>query len=207
MPQFSQLTVRVIGGEGHEAVSFLPMEGGGQRPVPCRRAGCVETRAAAAAVKPGSAPSSPQLAKAPRTYAMKINESGDLSVNGQQWLFDVIPDKVPEIAFDKPPRRAVNGALEVMAVARDDYGIVKAEAKIEPVEPPAQGAKPLFPEPEFRLTLPRRGKEPEVRSTTSRDLTEHPLAGKRVRSPLLQRMEPSGRSQRPVEMIMPGKRF
>lgn len=209
VPQFSQLTVRVIGGEGHEAVSFLPMEGGGQRPVPLQdEQAASKPGAAAPALNPGSAPSSPQLAKAPRTYAMKINESGDLSVNGQQWLFDVIPDKVPEIAFDKPPRRAVNGALEVMAVARDDYGIVKAEAKIEPVEPPAQGAKPLFPAPEFRLTLPRRGKEPEVRSTTSRDLTEHPLAGKRVRITLVA-TDGAGQEGRsaPVEMIMPGKRF
>lgn len=209
VPQFSQLTVRVIGGEGHEAVSFLPVEGGGQRAVPLQDDQAVSKPGTAApAAHPASAPFTPQAAKAPRTYAMKINESGDLSVNGQQWLFDVIPDKVPEIAFDKPPRRAVNGALEVMAVARDDYGIVKAEAKIEPVEPPAEGAKPLFPAPEFRLTLPRRGKEPEVRSTTSRDLTEHPLAGKRVRITLVA-TDGAGQEGRsaPVEMIMPGKRF
>lgn len=206
VPQFSQLTVRVTGGEGGEAVNFLAVEGG-QKAIPLQdeQAGTANTGSAAPASSP---PSSPKPAQAPRTYAMKINESGDLSVNGQQWMFDVIPDRVPEIAFDKPPRRAVNGALEVMTVAKDDYGIVKAEARIEPVDPPAEGAKPLFPAPEFRLTLPRRGKEPELRSTTSRDLTEHPLAGKRVRITLVATdgAGQEGRSK-PVEMIMPGKRF
>lgn len=211
VPQFSQLTVRVTGGEGGESVNFLPVEGGAQRPVPLQ-----DEQAKPGQTAPGSQPQSTAQAtpapaspvNAPRTYAMKVNESGDLSVNGQQWLFDVIPDKVPEIAFDKPPRRAVNGALEVMAVAKDDYGIVKAEAKIEPIEPPAEGAKPLFPAPEFRLTLPRRGKEPEIRSTTSRDLTEHPLAGKRVRITLVA-TDGAGQEGRSasVEMIMPGKRF
>ncbi|MFD1745143.1 TIGR02302 family protein [Rhizobium helianthi] len=201
-PQFSQLTVRVTG-EGSESVTFVPAEGGPQRDVPRQD----DPKRQEADQQQGK-PASEGTQTGPRTYALKITESGDLVVNGQQWLFDVIADRPPEIAFDKQPRRAVNGALEIAVLAKDDYGITKAEALIEPVEPPAADAKPLFPAPEFRLNLPRRGTEKEVRGTTSRDLTEHPLAGKRVRITLIA-TDGAGQEGRsaPIEMTLPARRF
>lgn len=204
VPQYSQLTVRVTG-EGSESVKFLGTEDGVQRDVPLQ----TESEGQAKG-KTASAEATTAATKtiAPRTYAMKLTESGDLFVNGQQWLFDIIADRPPEILFDKPPRRAVNGALEIAFTGKDDYGISKAEALIEPIEPPAVGAKPLFPPPEFRLNLPRRAGEKDIKSTTSRDLTEHPMAGKRVRITLVA-TDGAGQEGRsaPVEMVLPARRF
>lgn len=205
VPQYSQLTVRVTG-EGSESVKFLSSEDGIQRDVPLqvdekKQADAKTTDAEASGSNAGKA-------IAPRTYVMKLTQSGDLYVNGQQWLFDIIADRPPEIAFEKPPRRAVNGALEIAMIGKDDYGITKAEALIEPVEPPAVGARPLFPAPEYRLNLPRRAGDKDIKSTTSRDLTEHPMAGKRVRITLVA-TDGAGQEGRsaPVEMVLPARRF
>jgi uncharacterized protein (TIGR02302 family) len=204
VPQYSELTVRVTGGEGGESVNFAPTEGGVPRNLTPADASTAQGQATPAAAPSQPAPGQPLP---PRTYTMKVTESGDLTVNGQQWLFDVIADRVPEIAFDKQPRRSVNGALEIGFTGRDDYGIQRAIALIEPVEPQAADAKPLYPMPEYRLDLPRQNAR-EVKGLTSRNLTEHPLAGKRVRITLVA-TDGAGQEGRspPVEMILPARRF
>ncbi|TRL35145.1 TIGR02302 family protein [Rhizobium straminoryzae] len=202
LPQYSELTVRVTGGEGDERVQFSPLEGAsGKRLAP---EGDAATAPASAAQQPAGATGQPL---GPRTYKMKVAESGDLTVNGQQWLFDVIADRAPEIAFDRQPRRAVNGALEIGFTGKDDYGIQKAFALIEPVEPQDDGAKPLYPLPEFKLDLPRQNSR-DIKGLTSRNLTEHPLAGKRVRITLVA-VDGAGQEGRSpsVEMVLPARRF
>ncbi|WP_137132168.1 TIGR02302 family protein [Rhizobium sp. FY34] len=202
IPQNSELTVRVTGGEGGETVHFAPMEGGIPRNLPP-----IETKPPQTQTTQAAAPRIAGRPLAPRTYTMKVTESGDLSVNGQQWLFDVIADRVPEIAFDKQPRRSVNGALEIGFTGRDDYGIQRAFALIEPAEPQAANARSLYPLPEYRLDLPRNSTR-EVKGLTSRNLSEHPLAGKRVRITLVA-IDGAGQEGRspPVEMVLPGRRF
>jgi uncharacterized protein (TIGR02302 family) len=75
-----------------------------------------------------------------------------------------------------------------------------------PVEQP-KDARPLYPLPEYRLDLPRRAAR-DAKGTTSRNLSEHPLSGKRVKITLVARdaAGQEGRSQ-PVEIILPAKNF
>lgn len=203
IPQFSELTVRVTGGGSDEAVSYQ-----------------VTGETAATAILPEAekpkdekAEASKAEAKVPvaatndaRTMRYKILKDGTLSVAGQTWTFVVIPDRVPEIAFDGIPKKTVASALEISFIAKDDYGIQEAHAEIAPVEQ-AKDARPLYPLPEYRLDLPRRAAR-DAKGTTSRNLSEHPLSGKRVKITLVAKdaAGQEGRSQ-PVEMILPAKNF
>lgn len=212
IPENSELTVRVTGGEGEETVRFSPLEGGEARVLAANEQKPQDP--AAPGSTPAPAPAAPTTASddgdkplAPRTYAMKVGESGDLSVNGQQWMFDVIPDKAPEIAFENQPRRAVNGALEIGFRAKDDYGITKALALIEPVEKPDDKAKPLYPLPDYKLDIPRQNNR-EAKGLSSRNLTEHPLAGKRVRITLVATDGAGQEGRSPsLEMVLPSRNF
>jgi len=210
LPQHSQLTVRLTGGDGQEVVTYTPTSQA--EPV-----ALVSEEIAAAREKATDEAQQQQDARAAgqpssqlpqrRTYLMTLDGSGELAINGQTWTFDVIPDQPPEIAFDKQPRRAVNGALEISFKGKDDYGIREAQALIEPVDAPEADATPLYPLPTFPLDLPRRSSD-EVKGLTSRDLTEHPLSGKRVRITLLATdgAGQMGRSQ-PYEMVLPARPF
>ncbi|MDO1584109.1 TIGR02302 family protein [Rhizobium oryzicola] len=200
IPQYSEVTVRISGGEGGEKVAFTPANGGTAHPLAQQEIAPPKAEQAPAATAQASA-------SAPRSFVMKATESGSLQVEGQQWTLTVIPDKAPEIAFDKPPRRNPNGALEIAFNGKDDYGIQKAYALIEPAEPQAADAKPLYPLPDFKLDLPRQNAR-EFKGLTSRNLNEHPLAGKRVRITLVAQdgANQEGRSP-PVEIILPARRF
>lgn len=217
IPQNSALTVRVTGGEGGEAVIFTP-EAGGEEVTLITEEAKKAAEASARQPQPNGAqtaeqapvqPPQPQINQQmpPRTYALNIAESGNLTVNGQSWAFEVIPDRPPEIAFDGQPRRSVNGALEIGFTGKDDYGIREAHALIEPVEQQDPAATPLYPPPDYRLNLPRQNSR-EVKGLTSRNLTEHPLAGKRVRVTLVAKdgAGQTGRSP-PHEMVLPARGF
>ena len=137
---------------------------------------------------------------------MDVTESGMITANGEQWVFNVIPDQPPSIAFDNMPRRAVNGALEVGFTAKDDYGLKEAHAIIEPIGV-AEGATALYPPPEFKLDLPRQNNR-EIKGLTSRNLTEHPMAGKRVRITLVATDGAGQTGRSPAhEMVLPGRNF
>ncbi|NVP53678.1 TIGR02302 family protein [Rhizobium sp. DBTS2] len=210
IPQFSELTVRVTGGDltgdviyrpdGEEAAVIRPEqpETNGEKP----EAGGKTTTAAPANAEPPQA-----VDNQPKTLRYKILRDGTLSLDGREWAFSVIPDHVPEIAFDGVPRRTVASALEISFIAKDDYGIQQARAEIVPVDEPAKDARPLYPAPEYRLDLPRRNAR-DAKGTTSRNLSEHPLAGKRVRITLVAQdaAGQEGRSQ-PQEMVLPARAF
>lgn len=196
VPHGSELTVRVAGPGTDETVAFRPAAGG--------EAAALEAAENSAAPQPAGAAAANDGA---RSYGMTLTEDGVLSVNGRDWAFTVIPDKAPEIAFEGPPRVSVNGALEIGFMARDDYGVQAARAEIESAEAPPPGVKALFPPPDYKLDLPRRGNA-AVKGLTSRNLTEHPLAGTRVRVTLVA-ADASGQEGRsaPYEMTMPARRF
>ena len=203
IPQFSELTVRVTGGSGGETVRY---QAAGEE-------AATDIQPEAEKPKDGKADASKAEAKVPmktvdgaRTMHYKILKDGTLSVNGQSWAFTVIPDRVPEIAFDGIPKKTVASALEIGFIAKDDYGLQEAHAEIVPVEE-AKDARPLYPLPDYRLDLPRRSAR-EAKGTTSRNLSEHPLSGKRVKITLVAKdaAGQEGRSQ-PVEMILPAKTF
>ncbi|NTJ43624.1 TIGR02302 family protein [Agrobacterium larrymoorei] len=203
VPQSSKLTIRMTGGAGNEEVTFEPDEAGQLQklaPEGAEKAAERQTAAAQPATKTQGAP------LAPRTFTMDFKESGTIEANGQQWMFNIIPDQPPVIAFDNLPRRAVNGALEIGFTAKDDYGVREAHAVIEPVGV-AEGATPLYPKPEYKLDLPRQNPR-DMKGVTSRNLTEHPMAGKRVRITLVA-TDGAGQTGRSPsqEMILPGRNF
>jgi uncharacterized protein (TIGR02302 family) len=211
IPQNSELTVRVTGGEGGEAVTFAAAAGGEPTSLASEEK-ADQQQAASNGQEPAAAtevaqPAAQGTPSQPRTYLLTVAESGELSVNGQNWTFDVIPDRAPEIAFDNQPKRAANGSLEIGFTGKDDYGIREAHAVIEPVEAQDSAATPLYPMPEYKLDLPRRNSK-EIKAVTSRNLTEHPLAGKRVRITLVATDGAGQTGKSPShEMVLPGRPF
>lgn len=204
IPQFSNLTVRVSGGQSTEKVIFRKADGESQEIAIQEDNRPQQATASVNAEQASGAATAPQLMA--QTHIMKLEEDGALQANGRTWSFDVLPDKAPEIAFDGMPRRAVNGALEIGFTVKDDYGVQEARAEIVPVESdPA--ATPLYSLPEFRLDIPRRNAR-DGKGLTSKNLTEHPLAGKRVRITLVAK-DAAGQTGRspPYEMVMPSRPF
>jgi uncharacterized protein (TIGR02302 family) len=201
VPQFSNLTVRVSGGQSTEKVIFRKAGGESQE---------IAVQEDTRPQQPAAGANAEQTATAPQlmaqTHIMKLEENGALQANGRTWNFDVLPDKAPEIAFDGMPRRAVNGALEIGFTVKDDYGVQEAHAEIVPVQSDPD-ATPLYPLPEFRLDIPRRNAR-DGKGLTSKNLTEHPLAGKRVRITLVAK-DAAGQTGRspPYEMVMPSRPF
>ncbi|UDF27952.1 UNVERIFIED_ORG: TIGR02302 family protein [Roseateles sp. XES5] len=203
IPQFSELTVRVTGGSGDEKVSY---QAAGESVA-------VAIRPEEEKPKDEKADAAKSAAKVPatavtgaKTMRYRILKDGTLTVDGRSWTFSVIPDRVPEIAFDGIPKPTVASALEISFLAKDDYGLQEAHAEIVPVDTP-KDARPLYPLPEYRLDLPRRAAR-EAKGTTSRNLSEHPLSGKRVKITLVatDAAGQEGRSQ-PVEMVLPARAF
>ena len=198
IPQFSDLTVRITGAAADEKVSYSEAGGAELTIIPASKA------------KAGSAPQAGTTgapANAVHNHLYKITKAGTLSVGGQNWSFKVTPDSVPDIAFEGAPRPTANASLEITYLAHDDYGIAQAWAEIKPLEEPAANARPLYAPPEYRLDLPRRNAR-EAKATTSRNLSEHPLSGKRVRITLVAR-DAAGQEGRsvPQDIVLPARPF
>ncbi|OJF92296.1 TIGR02302 family protein [Pararhizobium antarcticum] len=201
IPQFSDVTVRITSAAGSTPVTYLEKDA--TAPI------VIAAEEAKASTEPTGKPVE-TAAVAPvqgETHLYKITRDGALDVGGRQWAFTVIPDSVPEIAFDGLPRGTVNAALEIGFLAKDDYGLQQAWAEIKPLETLAADARPLYPLPEYRLDLPRRNGR-EAKGLTSRNLSEHPLSGKRVRITLVAR-DAAGQEGRsvPQDMVLPGRAF
>ncbi|MBB4065119.1 TIGR02302 family protein [Gellertiella hungarica] len=190
VPRFSQLSVRASGEATDGAVTYRPA--GSERTVPL------------SPEKPASGPKGSPAEGS--VFKLKLETDGELEAFGQAFSIRLIPDEPPRIAFDGKPRRTVTGALEIRFKAHDDYGIERARVDIVPLEQPPQ-ARPLFPLPEFPLDLPAR-KAGDIKGIGSRNLTEHPLAGQRVRVTLLAEdaAGQTGRSD-PIDMVMPARGF
>lgn len=204
IPQFSELTVRITSVGENTPVTYL--EDGAAEPLVI--AAQEQTPKDSDAEKASTQPETTDPAKpGSQTHLLKITKDGTLSVAGEKWAFTVIPDSVPDIAFDGVPRPTVAAALEISFIAKDDYGIQDAWAEIIPLDKPAADARPLYPLPEYRLDLPKRNAR-EAKGLTSRNLSEHPLSGKRVRVTLVAR-DAAGQEGRsvPQDMILPARQF
>ncbi|QFY61576.1 TIGR02302 family protein [Rhizobium grahamii] len=198
VPELSSLTVRVSGAKTDEKVAFSRADG--------KRMEIAAEENPKAPAPAATLPATPAAAVTASTHIMKLEENGTLEVNGRRWAFDVIPDKAPEIAFNGLPKSTVNGALEIGFTVKDDYGVQEAYAEILPVESdPA--ATPLYPLPEYKLDIPRRNAR-DAKGLASKNLTEHPLAGKRVRITLVAK-DAAGQTGRspPHEMTLPARPF
>lgn len=192
VPEGSRLTVRLSGEKTDVPVTFATSEA--QAPVPL---------AAESASKPDDKQEQPAQGK---TFQVALTVPGTLDVGGNRWAFDIQKDEPPKISFEGEPQRAVNGALEITFKANDDYGLVSAQALIEPADQ-EPGAVALYPPPEYRLELPRTDAR-EAKGVTSRDLTEHPLAGKKVHLTLIATDAGghTGRSET-KDIILPARNF
>lgn len=204
VPQHSKITVRISGGAADEKVYYRKAADGEVIEVAAKEeAAAVVTPASQA---PSDQPPGPAAPLAAHTHELELADAGQLRVGQRQWTIQVTPDKAPEIAFDGTPRRAINGALEIAFTAKDDYGLQKAHAEIVPLETKA-GATPLYPQPEYKLDLPRNNAR-DTKGVSSRNITEHPLAGAKV-SITLVATDGAGQVGRspPVEMILPSRNF
>ncbi|MGN6467470.1 MAG: TIGR02302 family protein [Rhizobiaceae bacterium] len=176
VPENSQLALRVTGGSGKETLDFVDPEGK-TRDIPAKKAD------EEGSAKP--ADSSGSTAAKISEFAAALTKSGAVSLksNGgemRRWTFDIIPDRAPVIRFTGEPRHAVNGALELAYSIEDDYGAASAQAVFEQAEAQAPDAHPLYAAPDMPLTLPRANAKNHGAKTT-KDLTDHPWAGTRVR--------------------------
>ncbi|MDZ7600933.1 MAG: TIGR02302 family protein [Hoeflea sp.] len=145
------------------------------------------------------------------TWTFKPAADGQLTIaagrSGADFTIRVIEDAPPVATFVEDPRRAANGALELDYTLTDDHGVARAEAEIVPAADPSPDARPLFDPPKYRLSLPRRSSQ-DNRAISSHDLTEHPLAGQKVRITLVATdgAGQEGRSET-LETVLPGRRF
>ncbi|MEM6464116.1 MAG: TIGR02302 family protein [Pseudomonadota bacterium] len=197
IPEGSEMLVRIVGGNGSEEVVF----GSGDDTLAIEESEDVEdTRSS----QGGGITARNFRFEAPSDGVLAIRQ-GARTV--ESWNFALIEDEPPVIAFDGNPGRAVNGALEIAFMVKDDYGVQSAYAEIVPSEPPAEGANPLYDAPEFPLTLPRSSAR-ENKGLESRSLAEHPLAGLPVKITLVAQdyQGQVGRSET-HEMILPGRFF
>ena len=136
--------------------------------------------------------------------------SGGRKIGG--WTFVVEPDLPPRIRFVAEPEVQLSGTIKLAYEVQDDYGVVAAEAKIEPLADKAKTAtgaapRPLVGAPDFPLALPQ-GRMKSGQAQVFRDLTSHPWAGGMVRVTLVARDEAGqeGRSDT-VEITLPSKPF
>lgn len=216
VPQFSELTVRVTGASADEKVLFQATGADKGVEVPEQVAdadsqtkpssGAPAAAPAAQLAATGTANTAAADGMVARTHVLKLEKGGALTVNGKSWSFNVIVDKPPEITFDGIPHPTANGALELGFRVKDDYGVEEAHAEIVPVgSDPA--ATPLYGLPEYKLEIPRRDRR-NGKGLASHDLTQDPLAGKRIRITLVAKdgAGQTGRSA-PYEMVLPSRNF
>lgn len=202
VPQNSKMTVRISGGIADEPVLFKPDADKPVMEVALRE----EPVRAPSMVDGVPTPPPAAMPSLARTHELELAESGSLRVADREWTIDVTADRTPEIAFDGEPRRAANGALEIAFLAKDDYGLREAHARIEAVDA-MPGATPLYPAPDYKLDLPRHNAR-ETKGVASRNITEHPMSGKRVRITLVA-VDGAGQTgvSDPIEMDLPARNF
>ena len=210
VPQNAQATVRISGGNAEEKVLFRRADDGAVIDIamkaPPASGDEPADEAASRAARPAPAGAVAGAPAGARVHEWALETSGELMVGGRKWLIEVIPDKAPEIAFDGLPRRSANGALEIGFTAKDDYGLARAHAEIEPLEEKAD-AIPLYALPEYKLDLPRHNAR-DAKGLSSRNITEHPLSGRKVRITLVA-TDGAGQTGRspPHEMTLPARAF
>ncbi|CAN7655769.1 TIGR02302 family protein [Rhizobium sp. LjRoot254] len=193
VPLNSELTIRISGKDAKGDVRFTPVTGP-----------AVDLKAEAPQKKPAAAANAEKMES--RTYKVKLIANGKVSVASKEYAFTLIPDKPPQISFVREPGRALNGALELAFQVKDDYGVTEARAEILPTDADPNSI-PLFDPPKFPLDLPGSdGKN--AKSTVSRDLTEHPLSGRKVKLTLVAKDAAGleGRSET-KEIVLPARYF
>ncbi len=148
-----------------------------------------------------------------------VSQSGIFAVDSGNstlgsWTISLIPDSPPTIELTEDVTRAVTGAMELTYAARDDYGVVAADATITLDMEDLDRRHGLAATPEQRddieldLPLPISGRAAEIEETLLEDLTKHPWAGLPIKLTLraTDAAEQTGMTEG-VTAILPGRRF
>lgn len=147
-------------------------------------------------------------------YAMTLEGDGVLSVatasQTHAWTFTVLADSAPEISLSGEPEVQRSGALQVIALIKDDYGVNRAVAEFTPVEDTVssnEDAHPLYEAPQFPLSL-NRGRVVDGKSKTIRSIVDHPWAGAEMVMTLraFDQLGQQGTSE-PAKISLPLRRF
>lgn len=131
-----------------------------------------------------------------------------------QWTFDLLDDAAPTVEMAGEIDRSAAGEIQLPFTARDDYGVTRAQARIELdlAAVPRRHGNVVDPEPRpaivVDLPLPLSGGAQEVAETLVEDFSKHTWVGLPVKITLLAEdaLEQTGR-QVGIEAELPGRRF
>ena len=97
------------------------------------------------------------------------------------WRFQIIPDKLPSIVFTEAQSAGQRGALKLAFKGADDYGVVKAEARITLADDESDMKTQLVKgHGALVVELPLPPQTKQFSTAVFRDLTSHPYAGMKV---------------------------
>ena len=146
-----------------------------------------------------------------------VSQGGVLAImgaEGAEWDISVIPDIGPAIAISGPAERTAAGEFKLPFEARDDYGVVAAQARITLDLAAVDRRYGLTADPDPReditldLPMPIAGDRSDFTETLMENLSQHPWAGLPVRITLtaVDALDQSGVSL-PEAIILEGRRF
>ncbi|GAB4389861.1 TIGR02302 family protein [Albidovulum sp.] len=173
--------------------------------------------AAAGQGEGAAAPAGGQAAAELRAIEIVVRQSGRLAIRGEGgrgWRVEVLPDRAPEVRVEGLATRRPDGAMAQEFSARDDYGVVSGQARIEidlDAVPRRYGLA-VAPEPRdplvFDLPLPITGSRAEFTETLVEDASRHPWANLPVRM-VFEVADGKGQTgaSEPVRLDLPGRRF
>jgi len=196
VPTGSIVTIRTGGSSNLDVVQVAA--GGGET--------AVEASQTTVKVAAGETPPVERLVTLKDAQSVVVRKGAHEVAN---WKFTVVPDSAPQIALVGEPKITNSGSLDLTYTIGDDYGVVAAYGKIEPVVAPnvKDGVRPLYEAPALPLTLPQL-RARSGQAETIRDLTSHPWAGAKVRLTLVARDEAGQEGYSvPVEFTLPAKSF
>lgn len=193
LPEGSELTVRIQGSRRLEPVFQLRQTGqllSFERQTPSSRAPSLQMAGSPSHGESRAGDEiAPELSAAtgeePLTFKTVVAETGIFAIHrdDQQmaaWQLVIIADDAPTIALSDDPAVNLNQTIRYSYEMDDDYGIASAHAQYRPLnETLSADARPLIALPDHPLPLPASRSRIGGASTT-RDLTDHPLAGATV---------------------------
>ena len=130
------------------------------------------------------------------------------------WSFEMLDDRVPEIALAEPVSRATTGETQLAFTASDDYGVTAARAEIglDLALVDRRHGLAASPAPRDPLTvdlpLPMARGSTEVAETLVEDFSKHPWAGLQVTLRLTAEdaIGQTGAAEG-LRAVLPGRRF
>jgi len=123
------------------------------------------------------------------------------------WDLQIIPDAPPAVRLLTPPTLTRRGALQLMAEASDDYGVLELAAHLTRSDMPVNLQGRIKPE-EIRIKLPFTSGAKQISSKSYNDLTSHPWAGLAV-TLVVTAQDAVGQmgASKPVDFVLPERKF